>query len=155
VKQYEISNYARSGREACHNLKYWTRQPYLGFGVDAHSMLISALPTSEAVRFSTADSLEKYVGGAGLQETIITPASALEETFFLGLRLNRGVDLREIAEKFGCEAVAQVFPTIKQLESDGLVDESGNIARLTARGRLLSNEVFQRFLSTADLSAKS
>lgn len=155
VKQYEISNFARSGRESCHNLKYWTRQPYLGFGIDAHSMLISSLPNSEAVRFSTVDSLEKYVGGAGLQETIVTPANALEEAFFLGLRLNRGVDLREIAEKFECEAVAQVFPTIKQLESDGLVDASGNIVRLTARGRLLSNEVFQRFLSAPDLSAKS
>ena len=155
VEQYEISNFARSGHESCHNLKYWTRQPYLGFGVDAHSMLISSLPNSEAVRFATADSLEKYVGGAGLQETIIRPANALEETFFLGLRLNRGVDLRETAEKFGCEAVAQVFPTIKQLESDGLVDASGNIVRLTARGRLLSNEVFQRFLSAPGLSAKS
>ena len=150
VKQYEISNFARSGFESRHNLKYWTRQPYLGFGVDAHSMVVSSLPNPEAVRFSTADSLDKYVSGAGLIETIVTQANALEETFFLGMRLNRGVDLREIADKFGCEAVARVFPTVKQLESDDLVDASGNVVRLTPRGRLLSNEAFERFLATPD-----
>jgi putative oxygen-independent coproporphyrinogen III oxidase len=155
VKQYEISNFARPDSESRHNLKYWTRQPYVGFGVDAHSMLVSTELQAEAVRFATADSLDKFVSGADLQKSIVTQPNALEESFFLGLRLNRGVDLREIADKFGCEAVTQVFPTIKRLESDGLVDASRNVVRLTPRGRLLSNEVFERFLSTADLSAKS
>ena len=153
VAQYEISNFARSGFESRHNLKYWTRQPYLGFGVDAHSMLASASPAEEAVRFSTPDAFEKYVAGAPAERNAISLAAALEETFFLGLRLNRGVDLRNIADKFGCEAVAQVFPTIKQLESDGLVDASGNVVSLTPRGRLLSNEVFQLFIAHAPASA--
>jgi oxygen-independent coproporphyrinogen-3 oxidase len=150
VTQYEISNFARPGLESRHNLKYWTRQPYLGFGVDAHSMLKSATPDAEAVRFSTSDSLDQYTGGASLHKTIVTPANAFEENFFLGLRLNRGVDLREIAEKFGCDSVAQVFPIINQLGSDGLVDGSGNVVRLTPRGRLLSNEVFQAFLAPVE-----
>ena len=154
VRQYEISNFARSGFESRHNLKYWLRQPYFGFGVDAHSMLHSTVSSVDAVRFSTSDSLEKYVAAASLQKTIVTPANALEEQFFLGLRLNRGVDLREVADKFGCDAVAQVYPTIKQLESDGLVDASQNVARLTRRGRLLSNEVFQRFLALDEVSNK-
>ncbi|MGH9496571.1 MAG: hypothetical protein ACRD3B_16330, partial [Candidatus Sulfotelmatobacter sp.] len=85
--------------------------------------------------------------GAPVQKSLVSSANALEETFFLGLRLNRGVDLRDVAEKFGCEAVAQVFPTIKQLASDVLVDANANVVRLTARGRLLSNEVFQAFLA--------
>ncbi len=63
IRQYEISNFARAGFESAHNLKYWTRQPYLGFGVDAHSMLHSADEDS-AVRFSNSDSLEKYLAGA-------------------------------------------------------------------------------------------
>ena len=42
IRQYEISNFARAGLESQHNLKYWTRQPYLGFGVDAHSMLLAS-----------------------------------------------------------------------------------------------------------------
>src|SRR6266404_1937927 len=56
IAQYEISNFARHGCESRHNLKYWTRQPYLGFGVDAHSMLLSCEAENEAVRFSTSDS---------------------------------------------------------------------------------------------------
>jgi oxygen-independent coproporphyrinogen III oxidase len=149
IAQYEISNFARPGFESRHNLKYWTRQPYLSFGVDAHSMLASADATFDAVRFSSADSLEKYVSGAPVERTAVSAAQALEENFFLGLRLNRGVDLRHIAEKFGCEAVAQVYPAIKQAESDGLIDAAGNVVRLTRRGRLLSNEVFQMLLAPA------
>ena len=146
VAQYEISNFARAGFESRHNLKYWTRQPYLGFGVDAHSMLAASSPSEHAVRFATGDSLEKYVAGVPVQKTSVSSGAALEECFFLGLRLNRGVDLREVAKEFGCEAVARMFPAIKQLESDGLVDASGNVVRLTAQGRLLSNDVFQAFL---------
>jgi oxygen-independent coproporphyrinogen-3 oxidase len=101
------------------------------------------------------DSLDQYKGGTSLHKSIVTQANALEENFFLGLRLNRGVDLREIADKFGCDAVAQVYPIIKQLESDGLVDASGNVVRLTRRGRLLSNEVFQRFLALDEISVKN
>jgi len=153
IAQYEISNFARPGQESRHNLKYWTRQPYLGFGVDAHSMLRSASSDADAIRFAAPDALDKYVGGVASQITIISRAAALEEVFFLGLRLNRGVDLRDVAEKFGCESVAQVFPTIKDLESDGLVDASGNVVRLTPRGRLLSNEVFQSFIACTSPSS--
>ena len=152
VMQYEISNFARAGFESRHNLKYWTRQPYLGFGVDAHSMLISAVTEAEAVRFASADSLEKYVAGSALQKTVVSPAAALEESFFLGLRLNRGVDLRKIAADFGPDALANARPVIAELSTAGLLQEDGDFIRLTARGRLLSNEVFQRFLAPAGAS---
>src|SRR5271154_2208829 len=56
IAQYEISNFAREGFESRHNLKYWTRQPYFGFGVDAHSMLLSAGSEIDAVRFAPPDS---------------------------------------------------------------------------------------------------
>src|SRR6266853_914095 len=72
IEQYEISNFACAGYESRHNLKYWTRQPYLGFGVDAHSMLASIAPELEAVRFATSDALEKYVSGAPLQKTTVS-----------------------------------------------------------------------------------
>ena len=155
VTQYEISNFARSAFESRHNLKYWRRSPYLGYGVDAHSMLKSASPSVDSVRFSTADSLDQYVGGAILQKTALTRANALEEQFFLGLRLNCGVDLREVADRFGCDAVARVYPIIKELESNKLVDASQNVVRLTQQGRLLSNEVFQRFLALDEVSIKN
>jgi oxygen-independent coproporphyrinogen III oxidase len=154
VTQYEISNFARAGFESRHNLKYWTRQPYFSFGVDAHSMLLSTRDHRDAVRFSTADSLDAFVANSPMSCNEVSSSGALEESFFLGLRLNRGVDLRRIADEFGCDAVAHVFPTIKQLEADGLVDAKANVVRLTSRGRLLSNEVFQAFLAPVESSSE-
>lgn len=146
VMQYEISNFARAGCESRHNLKYWTRQPYIGFGVDAHSMLFSADASAEAVRFATADSLERYVSGVPGERTVGTRAMALEERFFLGLRLNRGVDLREVALEFGEQAALDVEKIVAELIGDALLQREGEFIRLTKRGRLLSNEVFQKFL---------
>lgn len=146
VSQYEISNFARSGFESRHNLKYWTRQPYLGFGVDAHSMLLSDHDGVEAVRYATPDSLEKYVAGAPIQKIVVTRAMALEERFFLGLRLNRGVDLADIEVRFGEAAGQTMRKIVAALVGDGLLKKSEKTVRLTSRGRLLSNEVFERFL---------
>src|ERR1700722_8024878 len=75
IAQYEISNFARAGFESRHNLKYWTRQPYFGFGVDAHSMLLAATDDLNEVRFAPADSLEKYVSGAALHKTSVSRAA--------------------------------------------------------------------------------
>jgi oxygen-independent coproporphyrinogen III oxidase len=146
VRQYEISNFARPGQESRHNLKYWTRQPYLGFGVDAHSMLISASKPREAVRFALPDALEEYVAGAPPARTPVPVEAALEETFFLGLRLNRGVDLKNVAEEFGEAAIGAVSDSISDCMGSGLLEREGDVIRLTPRGRLLSNEVFQRFI---------
>lgn len=147
VHQYEISNFARPGAESRHNLKYWTRQPYFGFGVDAHSMLPCGDGSAEAVRFSTSDSLDEFMAGTPLRRTEIDKRAALEESFFLGLRLNRGVNLRDIASSFGQGAVTSLLPTLQDLEQAGLLERLGDSTRLTARGRLLSNEVFERFIS--------
>ncbi len=155
VAQYEISNFARLGFESRHNLKYWTRKPYFGFGVDAHSMLESADPSVHAVRFATADVLEKYVAGSSLQKDVVTRTNALEESFFLGLRLNRGIDLREIIGRFGKPAIDSLRPAIAGLVDAGLLQELGDSLRLTAHGRLLSNEVFQAFLAPSGVSVDS
>jgi oxygen-independent coproporphyrinogen-3 oxidase len=145
VKQYEISNFARQGNESRHNLKYWTRQPYLGFGVDAHSMLPGS--SGEAVRFSTPDSLESYVAGEVLNCTRISTAAAIEETFFLGLRLTRGLNLHQVAAEFGEDWIAGFSEPIADFVRAGLMERCDGEIRLTPRGRLLSNEVFERFIS--------
>jgi putative oxygen-independent coproporphyrinogen III oxidase len=147
IQQYEISNFAREGFESRHNLKYWTRQPYLGFGVDAHSMLPVAGTT--AVRFAAPDTLDAYVADAGLKVTRISPEAALEEAFFLGLRLNRGVQLLQIADQFGERPVNSFSPTISELVETGLLETEADVVRLTARGRLLSNEVFEKFIAVS------
>jgi oxygen-independent coproporphyrinogen III oxidase len=146
IEQYEISNFAREGSESRHNLKYWTRMPYFGFGVDAHSMLVSAAANIDAVRFAPADSLEQYVSGTGFERTAVSRRAAWEESLFLGLRLNRGVSLRELATKFGEQVVAEARSTIAELVGGGLMEQPGDFIRLTSRGRLLSNEVFERFI---------
>jgi oxygen-independent coproporphyrinogen III oxidase len=146
IAQYEISNFAREGFESRHNLKYWSRLPYFGFGVDAHSMLASATPDLDAVRFAPADSLEGYMSRAGLQRTKVSQRAALEESFFLGLRLNRGINVPELAKKFDKEAVENARATIAELVDGGLMERRGGFVCLTARGRLLSNEVFERFI---------
>ena len=158
VAQYEISNFARQGFESQHNLKYWRRQPYLGFGVDAHSMLFVTRGDGEAVRFSTSDSLEQYVARAGMNQTEVSRQAALEEEFFLGLRLNRGVDLAPVRARFGGSVVNALHLLLRELSSSGLIHWEGDEVRLTAKGRLLSNEVFERFLDLElnfDLTCKA
>ena len=146
IQQYEISNFARGGFESKHNLKYLTRQPYLGFGVDAHSMLAST-NVNGAVRFSNPDALEKYVAGNPPTISVIDSNAELEEVFFLGLRLNRGVDLAQLKNDFGKSAIASYAESISELVSAGLLVHENDVVRLTAPGRLLSNEVFERFIS--------
>jgi oxygen-independent coproporphyrinogen III oxidase len=150
VRQYEISNFAQPGRESRHNLKYWTRQPYLGFGVDAHSMLISASKRGEAVRFASPDALEEYVSGGPPKKTPVPAQAALEETFFLGLRLNQGVDPKKIREEFGGAVINTFSDAILECVGSGLLEREGDVIRLTPRGRLLSSEVFERFILTTD-----
>jgi oxygen-independent coproporphyrinogen-3 oxidase len=166
IQQYEISNFARPGRESQHNLKYWLRQPYLGFGVEAHSFVpatntakqtkadtISNLKfeipnsTEESVRFAAADSLDGYLAGTLLVRTPVPVAAAREECFFLGLRLTRGVKLSEITRHFGLDP--HTGPAITELRDAGLLvyDRKREVISLSPKGRLLSNEVFERFLS--------
>jgi len=148
VAQYEISNFARAGQESSHNLKYWTRQPYLGFGVDAHSMLpVRTGDPRAAMRFSTPDSLDAYLNHAALAVKAVPVAAALEESFFLGLRLNRGVDFERLRSEFGQENLTAHAAAIEECVGEGLIERADTIIRLTPRGRLLSNEVFARFLT--------
>jgi oxygen-independent coproporphyrinogen-3 oxidase len=148
VRQYEISNFARPGFASRHNLKYWTRQPYLGFGVDAHSMLPALHGQgAESLRLATTDSFEQFFTSSELAVSPVSTAQALEESFFLGLRLNRGISLDDLRASFGT-TVDVYDPVIHELMDSGLLQRSENNLQLTSRGRLLSNEVFERFIVT-------
>ena len=147
VRQYEISNFARSGYESRHNLKYWIRKPYLGFGVDAHSMLHDM--NRGAVRFANLDLLEEYMAAGSPTRTLVSRESSMEETFFLGLRLNLGVNLQKVEAEFGLEAVRGYSNVIADLVAAALLERQGDTLRLTPRCRLLSNEVFGRFIAPA------
>ncbi len=147
IQQYEISNFARPRFESRHNLKYWTRQPYAGFGVDAHSMLEAAPDQAlDAMRFASPDALEQYTSGAALIRTPVPHADACEEAYFLGLRLTRGIDLEQLVERYGPEAASFARDQIAEFCHDGLLELEEGRLRLTAKGRLVSNEIFELFI---------
>ncbi len=159
IPQYEISNFARPGFASVHNLKYWQRKPYLGVGLDAHSMLRTA---PGAVRFANGDRLEQYLGAAGdgsreakplavlpnPAQVVdrVTQEQAFEESLFLGLRMNAGLSLDTLLEEFGAGYVNLVMPALFKAEEESLLSLHHRTIRLTARGRALSNEVFSRLL---------
>jgi oxygen-independent coproporphyrinogen-3 oxidase len=158
VHQYEISNFARNGHRSRHNLKYWRRQPYIGFGLDAHSMLTAG---ANAVRFANTSDLDGYLGtdaqtplrllestsrDAAHETDIIGQDQAFEESLFLGLRLNEGVDLNRPRGQFGDAMLRSAASSLVEAREAGLLELGSDRVRLTARGRLASNEVFSRLL---------
>ncbi|HKE23462.1 MAG TPA: radical SAM family heme chaperone HemW [Bryobacteraceae bacterium] len=140
IKRYEISNFARPGCESRHNLKYWKLEPYVGFGADSHSF-------DGGRRWQNAESVEEYVASSGsplLDARAAGGGSDMgvrsDERFFVGLRLMAGV--RPTPDEWR----AYDAP-IRRFVDAGLLDASDGILRLTNRGVLLSNEVFQEFLT--------
>ncbi|HTK94754.1 MAG TPA: hypothetical protein VL382_03885, partial [Terriglobales bacterium] len=127
-----------------------TRRPYLGFGVDAHSMLPAA---TGAVRFASPDNLDDYMRGVAPTVTPVTREQQVEEAFFLGLRLEQGVDLAALRAEFGEAALAPFLGVADELVHDAMLARDGTRLRLTDRGRLISNEVFERFLGLPAASA--
>ena len=146
LRQYEISNFARVGGESRHNRKYWERKPYMGFGLDAHSMLRTGL---SGVRWANPDEMNGYVGligERGFQRVVdqVGKKAAFEEELFLGLRLVDGVDLAGLDGTFGMNGL--IAGPVAEMVQAGLVVVDGGRLRLTERGRMASNEVFGRLL---------
>jgi oxygen-independent coproporphyrinogen-3 oxidase len=149
LSQYEISNFCRPGFNSRHNLRYWQRRPYLGLGLDASSMLreVAGAGSGFVLRSTTTDDLGAFLAGPRPAETAWhSPARQHEEAWFLGLRLNEGVDVAALEIEFGVEAVSRAMNVVQRLAEDGLLSFDGKTVRLTAQGRLLSNNVFQEFL---------
>jgi oxygen-independent coproporphyrinogen-3 oxidase len=142
--QYEISNFAGAEHRSRHNLKYWQRAPYLGFGLDAHSMLHAA---KGAVRFANPDELSDYRGSICADSIVrVGSREAFEETIFLGLRMSDGIELAALREAFPREFVAPCEEAARDLIADGLMSAIDGRWKLTLRGRLVSNDVFGHLL---------
>jgi oxygen-independent coproporphyrinogen-3 oxidase len=104
-------------------------------------------PDSTLVRFQTGDDLNAFLYRPGLTDVrYLSRQQQLEEAWFLGLRLNDGVDRGRLEEEFGHSAAYSYEELLKELTAEGLVEVDRDRVRLTGRGRLLSNEVFARFL---------
>ncbi len=142
--QYEISNFAAEAHQSYHNRKYWERAPYFGFGLDAHSML---LRDEGAVRFANADELSRYaIDDNSLARVNVTALEALEETLFLGLRLNEGVSIEALRQDFPHNLIAPIEEAATELIRDGLMLDHNGRWQLTLHGRLISNDVFTNLL---------
>ncbi len=143
--QYEISNFALPGLESRHNLKYWERDPVFGFGVSSHSY-------DGHSRYANHANLNAYLEAVEARGSAVEwrrqddPSQSPQEALFLGLRLCRGLDWDRLRAVFGDTAVGAYEPVISEMAAAELVVQENGIVRLTARGMLLSNEIFQRFV---------
>src|SRR5487761_657477 len=140
-EHYEISNWGLPGRASKHNLKYWRREPYVGFGAGAHSF-------DERKRWANVHDPAVYATAiqqarpAIESEEFVTSAQALEEELFLGLRELAGIDLARIERKYG----ANLAPRLARLLDDGLIKRDGDTIRLNPAKLTISNEAFVELL---------
>jgi oxygen-independent coproporphyrinogen-3 oxidase len=142
---YEISNWALPGFRSRHNLKYWRREPYLGFGAGAHSF-------DGRWRWANAHDPAAYAAAINqgrlpleqLEE--ITPRQALDEELFLGLRQLEGIDLAAIKAHYGSLFNTAIDARIEELRAQGLVERDGTRVRLAPARLAVSNEVFVALL---------
>ncbi|ARD56856.1 radical SAM family heme chaperone HemW [Bacillus sp. FSL K6-0994] len=145
LKQYEISNYAKPGFESQHNLTYWSNEDYFGFGAGAHGYV-------DGIRNVNAGPVKHYLElidqtGFPYKETHqVTKAEQIEEEMFLGLRKIEGVKSADFQAKYGAAPEALFSTVLEDLEEKGLIVKDDKGIRLTRKGKLLGNEVFQAFL---------
>jgi oxygen-independent coproporphyrinogen-3 oxidase len=147
--QYEIANFARPGFRSRHNLGYWRRANYLGFGAGAHSFLREP---GSGRRWGNVPAPAPYltmVASGTLPEVDpvqLTMREAMEEFLFLGLRVLDGVDGAQFRREFGI-SLPEAFPgEISRLVADGLLEQQGEYCRLTSRAVPVANRVFVRFV---------
>ncbi len=144
-ERYEISNYARKGCECRHNITYWQRGDYLGFGLGASSCV-------NDIRWKNTESLHNYINSlhnhAGLRKEIcrLSPQEQMEETMFLGLRMMRGVSLDDFAKKFDKRAEDVYHDVIERYVNLDLLRIRDGYLSLTAKGIDVSNTIFADFL---------
>lgn len=143
--KYEISNYAKKGYECRHNLKYWERENYYGFGIAAASL-------THNKRYTNTEDRNLYIKENGTPSKVrviieeLSEEDKIEEFMFLGLRKTSGISSEEFLKCFNkdiCEVYGEI---IDRLVKEKLVEFDGNILKLTEYGTDISNVVLSRFL---------
>lgn len=144
--RYEVSNYAKTGKECRHNVLYWDREDYIGFGLGAASCM-------ENMRFKNTDDIYEYFHcpyrefGDRMEIEHLSVQEQMEETMILGLRMTRGVSYEDFAHRYG-QKMKDVFgEVIEKHQKDGLLIEENGCVKFTKRGLDLSNIVLCDFLS--------
>lgn len=141
-ERYEISNYAKPGRECRHNIGYWTGVPYLGLGLGASSYMNGS-------RFAVSSDMQQYLGekpGTFTDEEKLTKKDMEEEFFYVGLRMVSGVSLTEFKERFGVSA-QEVYPGLMEtFVEEKAAEFRGDRFVLTDYGLDVSNYIMAQFL---------
>lgn len=138
--QYEISNFAKPGRECRHNIGYWRRAEYLGIGIGAASLIGDR-------RYRVMPDLENYLVELSYEPTeTLTKRDIRNETVMLGLRMNDGVSISELSEAFGSEYAAGIARKMDAFATQGLARKDGDRYGLTVHGMLVSNAVIAELL---------
>jgi oxygen-independent coproporphyrinogen-3 oxidase len=144
-EHYEISNLCLPGFESRHNTKYWTGATYYGFGCSAHSY------DGSLRRWANQRDIGRYISAIEANESPIAQTWELSEhdrrseKIFLGLRLMKGISLREYEASFGEDIRKRYRDDFERFLEAGLIEEQGDFLKLTRTGALLSNEVFSAF----------
>ena len=144
-EQYEISNYARKGRECRHNVGYWTRQDYLGFGLGASSLYGKE-------RFANTTDMKKYLENSKNPEKIrekepsLTREDEMAEFMFLGLRMTKGISKADFQRCFGCTIESVYGEVLEKYESMELLLEKDGRIFLSREGIHVSNSIMAEFL---------
>lgn len=147
--QYEISNFAKPHYECRHNMNYWKRGDYLGFGSGAHSFYQNR-------RFANTSDVLEYIKGVNNRELVLsennylTQEDAIEEFIFLGLRLNEGIDLSKLSKEFGTDIEKRYDSKVDKLIKQRLVERKSTMLRLTKRGMDLANAVILELINTCN-----
>lgn len=143
--RYEISNYARPGEECRHNLKYWHREAYLGFGLGAASFTGNCRFANTGDRILYEERIREGRSPAVEREEL-TLAEERAEFMFLGLRCMEGVSARRFAMCFGEDIETCFGGVLDRCQRQGLLVREGDCIRLTKRGIDVSNRVFEEFV---------
>ncbi len=141
LEPYEISNFARPGFACRHNTGYWQRLPYIGFGLGAASLFMEH-------RFSNTRDFQAYLKNPGCLEAPpekLKKEDRIQETLFLGLRMEAGVDKALFYKTFGFSLEARFGAVIEACVQEGLLENTKNTLRLTPLGKDLANVVEGRF----------
>jgi oxygen-independent coproporphyrinogen-3 oxidase len=147
LERYEISNFARPGRESAHNAKYWDDDPFLGFGLSAHSYRQGRRWWNVATYGGYCAAVEtRGASGAVAGERRLAARERMSEAAFTGLRRREGIDLAAFRLRHGADLLREYGPALRDSFEAGLLETGDGRLRLTDRGLLVSNEVFQLFV---------
>ncbi len=139
-EKYEISNFAHNGQVSRHNLKYWNREAYLGFGPAAHSFFGGA-------RYSNSRDVDGYLTGMNIRDSfdIIDKDEAMDEYIMLGMRLSGGINIPEFEKLFNKDFMQSYGNTFKRFSPEYVCIDQKN-CRFTDKGMFVSNYILSVYI---------